>query len=167
MKIRAAIPADAGGIREVHLSAFETSLEADLVERLRDGGDAVISLVAEDAGEIIGHVLFSRMDARADGRAFDALGLAPVAVVPGRQRQGIGSALIEAGLDSAGRRGTDIVFVLGEPGYYGRFGFDAETAKPFASPYAGEYFQAKALRNEFEPPESGQAKYATAFAELE
>jgi putative acetyltransferase len=165
--VRPATPGDADGVRQVHLSAFESSLEADLVERLGLDGDAAISLVAADGEAMIGHILFSRMTAEADGRSVDALGLAPVAVLPVRQRQGIGTDLIEAGLDAARLLGTQIVFVVGEPDYYGRFGFAAETAAPFASPYAGEYFQAKVLRNDFTLPASGRVDYAPAFAEME
>src|SRR5688500_11811896 len=120
--MRPATPSDAGGIRHVHLSAFPTSLEADLVDRLGRDGDAVASLVAIEDGVVVGHILFSRMAAEADGRAIDSLGLAPVAVIPDRQREGIGAKLIEAGLREARLLGVDIVFVVGEPEYYARFG---------------------------------------------
>ena len=166
MLIRLATPEDAAGIRQVHLSAFPTAAEADLVQELDRSGDARVSIVAEDDG-IVGHVLFSRMQVRADGRALDALGLAPVAVLPRRQSQGVGTALIEAGLRRAAELGTDIVFLLGEPDYYRRFGFEPSIAKPFASPYAGQYFQALALTGDYVPPQSGQADYAAAFAEFE
>lgn len=165
--IRPAGPQDSDVIRMIYLAAFETPLEADLVEQLVADDDAEISLVAEEDGAVVGHILFSRMRVEADGRRVDALGLAPVAVIPERQRRGIGSALIEAGLREAEAAGAEIVFLVGEPEYYRRFGFDAATAKPFASPYAGPYFQAKLLRNDFRLPESGRAEYAPAFAELE
>ena len=167
VEIRAAAPGDAQGIRHVLVSAFPTSMEAGLVERLGRDGAAVISIVACDKGAIVGHILFSRMAVEADGRPVDALGLAPVAVLPERQREGIGSKLIVAGLRQACALGTEIVFLVGEPDYYRRFGFEAKTAKPFASPYAGPYFQAKPLRNDFGLPASGRADYAPAFAELE
>ena len=160
------LPGDEAAIREVHLRAFPTPVEADLVEQLRRDGDVAISLVAGEDGQIVGHVLFSRMSVEADGDLIRCLGLAPVAVSPERQRTGIGTALIEAGLAAARADGADIVFVLGEPEYYGRFGFDAKTARPFASPYAGMYFQAVTLRDDFRLPMSGQAVYAPAFAEL-
>ena len=164
--IRPATPEDAAGIRHVHLSAFPTPAEADLVQELERAGDAVVSIVAEDEG-IVGHVLFSRMEVRADGRPLAALGLAPVAVVQGRQSEGIGGALIEAGLSRASELGIDIVFLLGEPGYYRRFGFDASAAQPFASPYAGPYFQALPLAGDYARPRSGKAGYAPAFAAFE
>jgi len=165
--VRSATPDDAEGIRNVHLKAFPTSLEADLVEQLGRDGDGAISLVACDRGDIVGHILLSRMRAEADGTPIDALGLGPVAVVPVRQGEGIGSKLIEAALAEARSLGAEIVFLVGEPEYYCRFGFAAEAAKPFASPYAGPYFQAKPLRNDSKPPASGRADYAPAFAEVE
>ena len=165
--VRETAPGDADAIRAVHLAAFPTSAEADLVEQLQADGDVAISLVAEADEGLVGHILFSRMDAEAEGRPLSALGLAPVAVLPGRQGHGVGSALIEAGLDRARSLGADIVFLVGEPDYYRRFGFDANAARPFASPYAGPYFQAKVFGNDFTAPASGRADYAPAFAELE
>jgi putative acetyltransferase len=167
VELRPETPDDAEGICCVHLRAFPTSLEADLVDRLRRDGDSVISIVALEDGAIVGHILFSRMKVEADGRSIDALGLAPVAVVPEHQHEGIGGKLIEAGLKEARSLGTETVFVVGDPGYYGRFGFRAQTAAPFASPYASQYFQAKELSAGFTPPISGRATYAQAFAGLE
>ena len=121
-------------------------------------------MVAEDEA-IVGHVLLSRMIVKGDGDSLRALGLGPVAVLPSRQRQGIGAALVEAALGEARSSGEQIVFVLGEPAYYGRFGFDAATAGAFDSPYAGEYFQALALVD-LAPIDSGEASYAPAFNDL-
>ena len=165
MIVRTATKGDEGAIRSVHLRAFPTAAEADLVERLAKDGAAVISIVAEDQS-VVGHVLLSRMRAEADGRELSALGLAPVAVVPEWQGQGIGSALIEAAIRDARTAGEEILFVLGEPGYYRRFGFDAGIAKPFASPYAGSYFQALLL-TDLPPPTRGAADYPEAFGALE
>jgi putative acetyltransferase len=167
MIVRAERPGDEAQIRAVHLAAFPTPVEADLVEQLKVDGDAAISLVADDDSEIVGHVLFSRMEVEADRRPVEALALAPVAVLPHRQRRGIGSALIEAGLREAQAHGAELVFLVGEPDYYRRFGFAAATAAPFESPYAGPYFQAKVLGNDFTRPASGRADYAAAFAGLE
>jgi putative acetyltransferase len=183
--VRAAGPGDAPGIRAVHLAAFPTALEAGLVERLEQDGDVVLSLVALEraspsttafgrgppprTGEelrIVGHVLISRMTAEGDGRRFRAVGLAPVAVIPERQRSGIGSRLIREALVLLEGRGEELVFLVGEPEYYRRFGFAAETAAPFASPYAGPYFMALAL-NDTAIPQSGRADYAPAFAGFE
>ena len=162
MEIRPAAPTDSAGIRNVHLRAFQTPLEADLVEKLEADGDACFSIVAEHDGTIVGHVLLSRMTVEADGQALRSLGLAPVAVMPDRQNQGIGSALIERAVAVATAAGEQMLFVLGEPKYYGRFGFSAEEAQVFASPYAGPYFQALALA-ELGKVGSGRASYARAF----
>lgn len=158
--IRDEEPADIAAIHRVVEAAFQQSMEADLVDRLRADGDAVISLVAEEDGEIVGHVLFSPMSA-----PFPALGLAPVSVLPGRQNQGIGSVLIREGLKRAESRGCRVVFVLGEPAYYRRFGFDPALAAGFASPYAGPYLMALALDGKM-PAERGRVDYAPAFAAL-
>jgi putative acetyltransferase len=166
MTVRPGARADAGAIRAVHRAAFPTIIEADLAEALARDGDVVVSLVAERGGEVVGHVLLSRMTVTGDGRAYRALGLAPVAVLPGFQGSGIGAALIEGALAIAGASGEELVFVLGEPDYYRRFGFSAEIAAPFASPYAGSYFMALALAPGLVPPASGTAAYAPAFAAL-
>ena len=165
VRVRPAATADAPAIRRVHLAAFPTPAEADLVDRLEDEGDAMISLVAEADGQVVGHILMSRMDVQGEGRSWRALALAPVAVLPARQGGGIGSALIRAALERSRSEGTELVFVLGDPAYYRRFGFAAATAAPFASPYAGEHFLALALRG-VELPSHAEARYAAAFEGL-
>ncbi len=164
--IRPAEPEDAAGIKAVHLAAFPTPAEADLVEALDREGDAPVSLVAVRQGEIVGHVLLSRMTVSGDGRGIRALGLAPVAVLPGFQGGGIGKQLVGASLGIARATGVDMVFVLGEPDYYTRFGFSAATAAPFASPYAGPWFMALSLQPGFTAPAAGEAAYARAFSDL-
>lgn len=166
ISIRPAAPADSSVIEEIHLAAFPTSAEADLVARLDQDHDSEISLVAEQGGEIVGHVLLSRMSASAGGRAFRALGLGPIGVRPGAQGSGVGSELIRSALAIAGALGEELVFVLGEPDYYSRFGFSAESAAPFASPYSGPYFMALWLCPTLDPLVEGKADYASAFARL-
>ena len=156
--------ADSNGIRAVHLAAFPTAAEADLVKMLHEDGDAEISLVAKDGAQMVGHVMLSRMQVEGDGRTFRALGLGPVAVIPEFQRRGVGSALIDEAMRLAEQRGVEIVFLPGEPDYYRRFGFSPEAAAPFASPYAGPYFMAKSFGSPL--PASGTAAYAPAFAKL-
>jgi putative acetyltransferase len=160
MHIRAEQPGDREAIGTVIAAAFGRRQEADLVDWLRAGGDSVISLVAEERGGILGHVLFSRMEA-----PFRALGLGPVAVLPARQGEGLGDALIRAGLQRARDAGWDGVFVLGDPGYYRRFGFTPELAASFASLYAGPYLMALALHGSL-PATGGTVAYAPAFARL-
>jgi putative acetyltransferase len=164
--IRPATPNDEAAIRAVHEAAFPTPLEAGLVEALTTDGDAVISLIAAAGDAVLGHVLLSRMRVVGDGRNYRALGLGPVGVTPAEQKRGIGAALIEAGLEAARARNEELVFVLGEPAYYRRFGFAARTAAPFSSPYAGPYFMALATGSGIPLPAQGRAAYAPAFSRL-
>jgi putative acetyltransferase len=166
MRVRPETGDDAAAIEGVHLAAFPTCAEADLVRRLHEDFDSEISLVAEQGGAIVGHVMLSRMEVTGDGEPIRALGLGPVGVLPGHQGAGIGGALIESALAVARTLGEELVFVLGEPAYYERFGFTAATARPFASPYAGPYFLALALRPGAASPASGSASYAPAFSKL-
>jgi len=160
MILREEQPADGAAIRAIVEAAFGQPDEADLVDRLRAAGDSVIALVAEDAGRIVGHVVFSRMEA-----PFRALGLAPVSVAPDRQKAGIGGRLIRDGLERARQQGWQGVFVLGDPAYYCRFGFNATLAQGFASPYAGPYLMALALAGPL-PASKGRVDYAPAFGAL-
>lgn len=159
--IRGEERADIPGIRKVIEEAFLQSAEAKLVDRLRADSESVISAVAVDAGQIVGHIMLSRMKA-----PFRALGLAPVAVIPSRQRNGIGSELIRWGLDRAKIQKWQGVFVLGDPKFYGKFGFSVAVASGFESPYAGEHFMALALKGVL-PVASGKVEYANAFKMLE
>ncbi|HEX8653853.1 MAG TPA: N-acetyltransferase [Allosphingosinicella sp.] len=158
--IREERPGDRDGVRAVTEAAFGPGGETELVERLHADGDAEIALVAEEEGRIVGHVLFSRMAAK-----FRALGLGPVCVEPARQKSGIGSALIRAGLERARQEDWDAVFVLGDPAYYGRFGFTLAAAGPFRCVYSGPHFMALPLAGEM-PSGGGEIAYAPAFAAL-
>lgn len=126
--VRSEEPRDAEGIDRVHRRAFEGDNAADLVRTLRaEGGyEPDLSLVAVSTGpspRVLGHVLFSPIAiVRGDAPA-PALALGPLGVMPDSQRQGIGSALVRAGLDACRAAGHGIVLVLGDPAYYGRFGF--------------------------------------------
>jgi len=152
---------DIPAVRKIVEEAFLQPAEAKLVDRLRADGEAVITAVAVDAGQIVGHIMFSRMSA-----PFRALGLAPVAVQPGLQGNGIGSELIRFGLAQAEANQWQCVFVLGDPKYYERFGFSVALASGFESPYAGEHFMALALNGEL-PVRSGKMEYAAAFTMLD
>jgi putative acetyltransferase len=160
MIVRDEQTADHGTVRRIIQAAFGRPDEADLVDRLRRDGDAALSLVAIDGAAIVGHVMFSRMIA-----PFRAVGLAPVAVRPERQGEGIGGSLIRQGLDRARSQGWEGVFVLGDPVYYRRFGFDPALAAGFASPYASPHLMAIALGAAL-PARSGAIAYAPAFAQL-
>ena len=133
--IRPATDGDAHGIRQVHVAAFPTAMEADLVEALVAAGRADIPLVAEADGRIVGHVLFSPVTLQANCAATGGVGLAPVAVLPDQQRRGIGSWLVLEGIAVCRRRGHRFVVVLGEPAWYRRFGFEPAHRYGLASEY--------------------------------
>ena len=134
--LRAALASDFPAITEVVADAFGKSRfdEAGIPARIRAEGAALVELVAEDAGEIVGHVLFSLM--RCQPARFIA-GLGPLAVSPSRQREGIGSALSRQGGEACRTQGAEAIVVLGHPTYYPRFGFSAEAAAQLQSPYHG------------------------------
>src|SRR2546425_443330 len=121
--IRSESDADPGGISRVLVDSFGGQTEADLVHALRNNGTLTVSLVACATDEIVGHAAFSPMHAEGRTGRGDMLGLGPVAVHPKWQRQGIGSALVRDGLDECRRRAVAVVFVIGEPKFYARFGF--------------------------------------------
>ena len=140
--------------------------EAEPGRMIEADGDTLVSLVAEVGGEVVGHVLFSRMDVEADGAPLYAAGLAPVAVKPGLQGQGIGDALIRAGLDRLREQGAAISFVLGHEAYYPRLGYSPELGARFASPFARPHFMAMMLDKEAAWPLGGRADYAPAFGRM-
>ena len=122
MRIRPETEADRAAVRAVNEAAFETSAEADLVEALHGKGVPLVSLVAEVDGKIVGHILFSPVSL-SEHAHLKVMGLGPMAVVPDRQRKGIGSALVRQGLTSCKDSGSCAVVVVGHPEYYPRFGF--------------------------------------------
>jgi len=126
MLIRQEKPGDRKAVRALNEAAFDSPLEARLVDALRDLSSRTISLVAEDGGVVVGHIMFSPVT-HADHPGLKVVGLAPMAVAPDRQRQGIGSVLIEDGLEKCRQEGYVAAVVLGHPTYYPRFGFRPST----------------------------------------
>ena len=133
-EIRPEAPADFGAIRAVHLQAFPTPLEADLVEALRDTADHVpeLCLVAVEDGVLAGHIAYSR--ARLAGGA-EVLALAPMAVLPECQRRGLGSGLVRESLRLAAATAHPLVIVVGHPEYYPRFGFESAGELGLEAPF--------------------------------
>ena len=130
--VRDESPADADAIAAVQAAAFREHPfsrhdEAQIVERLREQGALTLSLVALEpsTGEVLGHAAFSPVQMEGEGALPGWQGLGPVAVRPGRQRQGVGSALVRAGLARLNAAGSPGCVVLGDPGWYARFGFQA------------------------------------------
>jgi putative acetyltransferase len=164
MIIRAAKPQDATSIRDILRAAFGGGQEADLVDDLDCAGELLLSFVAEEAGNLVGHIGFSRVWITRDGQRAPAASLAPLAVAAAYRQRGIGAALVEAGHEKLRAAGESIIFVLGDPSYYGRFGYLAQAASAFECAYAGPHFQALAL-TDF-APRAGVIGYAAAFDRL-
>jgi putative acetyltransferase len=165
--IRDETAGDLEAIYSVNEQAFETNAEAELVDLLRMRGKAVISLVAEVDGEIVGHILFSPVSIEPAGAKWNALGLAPLGVVPGYQRQGIGKALVKVGLERSKQLGIALVVVLGQPSYYPKFGFKKASEYELANEYqADEAFMAIELTPGILNDYKGLVKYAPEFNEL-
>ena len=156
---------DASAIYVVNRSAFETQAEADLVDRLRRDEASVVSLVADDEGTIVGHILFSPVTLTGHS-ASSILGLAPMAVRPERQRQGIGSELVRAGLEACRKTNAEAVVVVGHPGFYPRFGFVPASRLGLSCEYdvADEIFMALELVRGALAGKSGLVRYHPAFA---
>jgi len=133
--IRSETVDDRDAVYRVHAAAFGRPAEADLVDRLRPAARPQVSLVAVEDGEVVGHVFFSPVTVESSAAVFTAFGLAPLAVLPGFQRRGVGTALVREGLRACRRLGHHIVFVLGHPEYYPRFGFETAAARALTSVY--------------------------------
>jgi putative acetyltransferase len=159
VNIRPERPEDAACVRALLDAAFGGDTESKVVEQLRADGDFVLSLVAENGKGIVGYAGFPRLVLRLDERNVPVSGLAPVGVSPPLQRRGIGGALIRDGLARLKDRAERLVFVLGDPAYYGRFGFTV--MEGFVSRYAGLYFQALMLAPD--APKAGRVSYPRAF----
>ena len=160
--IRASKPKDVAAIHSIHKAAFESETEANLVRSLFEDGDVVLSLVAECGEQIVGSVIYSRL--LIDGENKRANALAPISVLPERQSQGIGGALIGQAHAHLKAAGESLVFVLGDPAYYRRFGFSTESASAFRTPYDGPYQMTLALDED--AAKSGIVTYPKAFAGL-
>jgi putative acetyltransferase len=169
LRIRPEAPADAAAVRDVLAGAFPTAAEAALVERLRGAAQPRVALVADDAGgQLVGHILFTPVEVRSASPVAGVLGLAPLAVRPERQRRGVGSALVRAGLCACRETGARAVVVLGHPGYYPRFGFSP--AWSFGLYYRNPGRNPAFMALELEPGalrgRRGEVCYHPAFSEL-
>jgi len=154
-------------VRKVNLRAFGQPQEAQLVDRLRENCDELLSLVAAVDAQVVGHVLFSlAVIESADGVAH-GMGLAPVAVLPEYQRQGIGSELIREGIVKLRSRQCPFVIVLGHVEYYPRFGFEPASRYGIKSEWdvPDEAFMVLVLDGSALPKDGGVAKYRPEFTE--
>ena len=169
--IRAETPSDVAAIHTVNKAAFDgREAEPRLVAAIRHTDDFIpgLSLVAEEDGKIVGHILFSRIHIKTDNGDVPALALAPMAVLPEYQGRGIGSLLVRRGLEECKRLGGKIVIVLGHINYYPRFGFSSQMARALECPYGdcGEAWMAIELQPGALEGVRGRVIYPEAFREV-
>ena len=166
MFIRAEGESDRSAVYGVNVAAFETRLEADLVDALREQAEPLISLVAEESGGIIGHILVSPVSISNHPEA-KLMAIGPMAVRPEHQRTGIGSALVETALQRCREMSYDAVFVLGHPAFYPRFGFVRASQLGIGCEYdvPDDVFMAMELRKGCLQGIRGKIKYHPAFGE--
>lgn len=154
-------------MRTVNAAAFETSAESNLIDALREQAMPIVSLVADDNGVIVGHIMFSAVTLSGHPD-LKVMGLGPMAVMPEHQRKGIGSALVRAGLEHCKRLGFVAVVVLGHAEYYPRFGFSPAARFGIRSEYdvPDDVFMAVELQPAALSGKTGTVKYHAAFASV-
>lgn len=167
MKIRAEEPRDHEAVRAVNLAAFDTPAEAGLVDALRRQALPIISLVAQLGDRIVGHILFSPV-VLTGHPDLQMMGLAPMAVLPQFQRQGVGSLLVEEGLVRCRQLEICAVAVLGHPLYYPRFGFIPSTRFGIVSEYEvpEEVFMILELEPGVLAERGGTIQYHSTFGDI-
>ncbi len=166
--IRPETKEDIAKIWQVNTSAFDTEAEANLVDNLRKSGAPLISLVAEANKKVVGHILFSPATISGTRKDVKIAGLAPMAVMPVYQKQGIGAALVKKGLKNCKSKDYQAAVVLGHPDYYPRFGFVPCSRFGIKSEYdvPDEVFMVKELVNGIFSGYRGVVKYHSLFAQL-
>lgn len=147
MIIRDEQPEDIATIHRINAATFNTETEANLVDELRVHNIVTTSLVAEQNGKLVGHILFSPVTLSPHSE-LKLTALAPMAVLPEYQNQGIGSALVETGVEACRKQGFDGIVVLGHSHYYPRFGFVPASRFGLRSPFnvSDEVFMALELK---------------------
>jgi putative acetyltransferase len=164
--IRPEEPKDHFAVHAINLAAFEGGPEATLVDTLRASCPDHLSLVAEDEDHIVGHILFTPVVVESAGGEIAGMGLAPMAVRPERQRSGVGSLLVNRGLEMLRCRSCPFVVVVGHPKYYPRFGFELASRHGLQSQWEGvpdEAFMVMVLDPGVLPEGGGVARYRDEF----
>ncbi|HEY9610661.1 N-acetyltransferase [Allocoleopsis sp.] len=155
------------GIREVVKAAFGQITEAELIEVIRKSQNFIpeLSIVATEDGKVLGHILFSPIVIETRERMIPALALAPLAVIPERQGEGIGRQLVQVGLSKCRELGHEIVVVLGHPDYYPRFGFKKASQFGVEAPFSvpDEAFMVLELKPGVLSDVSGIVRYPAYF----
>jgi putative acetyltransferase len=166
IEIRAEAEGDKAAVFEINAAAFETQSEARLVDTLRNSAEPFVSLVAVDGEEIVGHIMFTPVTLDSYDN-LKLMGLAPMAVSPSRQRSGIGSALVNAGLERCRELGIGAVLVLGHAAYYPRFGFRPASLWGIRSEYdvPDDVFMLLELSPGYLRDYHGTIRYNAAFAD--
>jgi putative acetyltransferase len=166
--IRPERPEDSAVVITINDRAFGGTDESGLVEAIKQSGRPVISLIARSDDTPVGHIFFSPIQIQLEGPAIATLALAPMAVLPAFQRQGIGTRLVEAGLEQCARQGCQVVVVVGDPAFYRRFGFGAATGMGLRSVYssAGDAFMALELSKGVLAGRTGFVEYPGEFANV-
>jgi putative acetyltransferase len=164
MIIRPEESGDKTSVFQVVEAAFPTSQEARLVDELRVAGCTFLSLVAESEGAIVGHVLMTPVTLEDEPTSM-ILGLAPLSVIPQRQGCGIGSLLMDAAIEAAGRSGAAAIVLLGHPSFYRRFGFSTAAERGFTTTFdvPDEYFMIRVLDVSLLSSRGGTLRYHQAF----
>ncbi len=165
-KIRFEKPEDIAFIHSVNEQAFGRVSEAKLVDTLRLACTDHLSLVADENGSIIGHLMFTPVVVTDGKQKTEGMGLAPMAVLPSRQRQGIGTQLVDIGLQILKEKGCPFVIVLGHPEYYSRFGFQAASGCNIRTQWDGvpdEAFMILVMDHETMQNVSGVATFRDEF----
>jgi len=158
---------DITSIRELNIKAFGQIQEADIVDQLRPSCNDLLSLVAVLENQVVGHILFSPATIEGQGRNVSGMALAPMAVLPEYQRQGIGSELVRAGISKLKNKQCPFVLVLGHVEYYPRFGFEPASLYGILSEWEvpDEVFMILVLNEAEMKGVSGVAKYRQEFDE--
>jgi putative acetyltransferase len=169
MGIRNERPDDIKGIWKINSEAFESELEAKLVNTLRNSDTPYVSLVYEENNELMGHILFTRVELAGDTSGLRIMGLGPMAVAPKFQTKGIGSSLVKVGIQHLKSEGYDAIVVLGHPNYYPRFGFEDASKYGIESQWEevpGEAFMVLELKNKGLKGKQGTIKFNEAFSSV-